>query len=141
MTGLVLLMLAGLPHVLSLMGAEGEIKKMATDYALISFPALVIVSVSMMCNNILRAGGEAVLPSSIMILGAIINIILDPFLIFGWGPFPRMEVQGAALATLTGNTIAAIFGQRRRARRRHKYHRAIISRHSCHNRRARPDNS
>lgn len=110
MTGLVLAMLAALPYVLSMMGAEGEIKAMARDYALISFPGLVIVSVAMMSNNILRAGGEAALPSSIMILGALINIVLDPFLIFGWGPFPRMEVQGAALATLTGNTIAAIFG-------------------------------
>jgi len=110
MTGLVLAMLIVLPHVLSLMGAEGEIKKMARDYALISFPGLIIISVASMSNNILRAGGEAALPSSIMILGAVINIFLDPFLIFGWGPFPRMEVQGAALATLTGNVIGAMFG-------------------------------
>ncbi len=110
MAVLVLAMVFALPYVLTLMGAEGEIKSMATDYALISFPGLVIVSVAMMSNNVLRAGGEAALPSSIMILGAIINIILDPFLIFGWGPFPRMEVQGAALATLIGNTIAAGFG-------------------------------
>lgn len=110
MTGLVLAMLLALPHVLSLMGAEGEIKKMARDYALISFPGLVIISVASMSNNILRAGGEAALPSSIMILGAVINIILDPFLIFGWGPFPRMEIQGAAIATVTGNVIGAMFG-------------------------------
>ena len=110
MTGLVLTMLIALPHVLSLMGAEGEIKKMARDYALISFPGLIIISVASMSNNILRAGGEAALPSSIMILGAVINIVLDPFLIFGWGPFPRMEVQGAALSTLIGNIIGAMFG-------------------------------
>ena len=110
MTGLVLAMLIALPHVLSLMGAEGEIKIMARDYALISFPGLIIISVASMSNNILRAGGEAALPSSIMILGAVINIVLDPFLIFGWGPFPRMEVQGAALSTLIGNIIGAMFG-------------------------------
>ena len=92
------------------MGAKGEIKHMAAQYALISFPGLVIISVAAMSNNILRAGGEAALPSSIMIMGAVINIILDPFLIFGWGPFPRMEIQGAALATLIGNTAGAIFG-------------------------------
>ena len=110
MTGLVLAMLIALPHVLSLMGAEGEIKIMARDYALISFPGLIIISVASMSNNILRAGGEAALPSTIMILGAVINIVLDPFLIFGWGPFPRMEVQGAALSTLIGNIIGAMFG-------------------------------
>ena len=110
MTGLVTFMLVALPHVLTLMGAEGEIKRMATQYAIISFPGLVIISVASMSNNILRAGGEAALPSSIMIIGAVINIILDPFLIFGWGPFPRMEIQGAALATLIGNIVGAIFG-------------------------------
>ena len=61
MTGLVLAMLIALPHVLSLMGAEGEIKIMARDYALISFPGLIIISVASMSNNILRAGGEACL--------------------------------------------------------------------------------
>ena len=110
MTGLVTFMLVALPHVLTLMGAEGEIKRMATQYAIISFPGLVIISVASMSNNILRAGGEAALPSSIMIIGAVINIILDPFLIFGWGPFPRLEIQGAALATLIGNIVGAIFG-------------------------------
>ena len=110
MTGLVTFMLVALSYVLTLMGAEGEIKRMATQYAIISFPGLVIISVASMSNNILRAGGEAALPSSIMIIGAVINIILDPFLIFGWGPFPRMEIQGAALATLIGNIVGAIFG-------------------------------
>ena len=110
MTFLVTLMLIGLPYILTLMGADGEIKKMAAQYALISFPGLVIISVASTSNNILRAGGEAALPSSIMIIGAVINIILDPFLIFGWGPFPRLEIQGAALATVIGNTIGAIFG-------------------------------
>jgi len=78
--------------------------------AMIIMPGLVLVSVASMSNNILRAGGEALLPSSIMILGALINIVLDPFLIYGWGPFPRMELQGAALATVIGNTIGAAYG-------------------------------
>ena len=52
MTGLVTFMLVALPHVLTLMGAEGEIKRMATQYAIISFPGLVIISVASMSNNI-----------------------------------------------------------------------------------------
>ena len=110
MTILVGTMLFSMPFILKGMGATGEIQIMARDYLLISFPGLIIVSIAMMSNNILRAGGEAALPSSIMIMGAVINICLDPFLIFGWGPFPRMEVQGAALSTLVGNTIGAMFG-------------------------------
>ncbi len=110
MSVLVSLMWLAVPYILPKMGAEGDVLIKAKQYLAISLPGLVIVSVAMISNNILRAGGEAILPSSIMILGAVLNIIIDPFLIFGWGPFPRMEVAGAALATVIGNTIAAIFG-------------------------------
>ncbi len=106
---LVAFMMICIPLFLTFTGASGEVRSMATGYLLISLPGLVILSVASMSNNILRAYGEAALPSSIMILSALVNIILDPFLIFGWGPFPRMEVQGAALATLTGNIVAALF--------------------------------
>lgn len=110
MSVLVALMLLAAPYVLSLAGATTEVKEMALGYLYISMPGLVIVSVASMSNNILRAAGEAMLPSAIMISSAVINIILDPFLIFGIGPFPRLEVQGAALATLTGNIFGAGFG-------------------------------
>lgn len=110
MTLLVAFMISIAPTILKFAGASGDVHSMAVSYLLISLPGLVIVSVASMSNNILRAGGEAALPSTIMIIGALINIVLDPFLIFGWGPFPRMEIQGAALATLVGNVIGACFG-------------------------------
>ena len=110
MTCLISFLYLLMPLLLGLTNESNEVLKMARDYLVISLPGLAIVSVAMMSNNILRAGGEALLPSSIMITGAVINIILDPFLIFGWGPFPRLEVQGAALATVVGNVIAALFG-------------------------------
>ena len=110
MSILVAVMLLSAPFFLTLAGASGEVAKMAFEYLLIIMPGLVLVSIASMSNNVLRAGGEAILPSSIMILGALINIILDPFLIFGWGPFPRMELQGAALATFIGNGIGGAYG-------------------------------
>ncbi len=110
MSILVSLMLLAMPYILPVAGARGDVLDMALQYLAISLPSLVIVSVASMSNNILRANGEALLPSAIMISGAVINIILDPFLIFGWGPFPRMEVQGAALATLIGNSVGAMIG-------------------------------
>lgn len=110
MSFLVSLMLLGTPFILSLMGQSDEVERRAFGYLLIVMPGLVLVSVASMSNNILRAGGEALLPSSIMILGAVVNIILNPFFIYGWGPFPRMELQGAALSTLTGNAIGAAYG-------------------------------
>ncbi len=111
MGGLVTLMLLAMPIILNFYSnAEADVITMARDYLLISLPGLIILSIASISNNVLRAGGEAALPSSIMIIGAVINIILDPFLIYGWGPFPRLEVQGAAIATVTGNIIAACFG-------------------------------
>lgn len=110
MTILVSLMLLISPFILSLMGQSDDVERRAFGYLLIVMPGLVLVSVASMSNNILRAGGEALLPSSIMILGALINIIMNPFFIYGWGPFPRMELQGAALSTLLGNGIGALYG-------------------------------
>ena len=109
MSVLVATMMISMPFVLQLSGAEGQVYSMALQYLMITLPGLVVVSIASVGNNILRAGGEAALPSLIMILGAVINIVLDPFLIFGIGPFPRMEIQGAAIATVTGNVIAAAF--------------------------------
>jgi len=110
MTIFVSIMLLNAPFVLSLMGQSQDIQTRAFGYLLIVMPGLVLVSVASMSNNILRAGGEALLPSSIMILGALINIFLNPFFIYGWGPFPRMELQGAALSTLVGNGVGAAYG-------------------------------
>lgn len=107
---LVTLMVLSMPFFVGLMGATDDVSREALSYLAISLPGLIIVAVNSMCNNTLRAHGEALLPSSIMILGAVLNMIIDPFLIFGIGPFPRMEVAGAALATVAGNTIAMIYG-------------------------------
>ena len=110
MSVLVALMLLAAPYILPFAGASTEVASMAFGYLLISMPGLIIVSIASMSNNILRAHGEAALPSAIMISAAIVNIILDPFLIFGLWIFPRLEVQGAALATLIGNCVGAVFG-------------------------------
>ncbi len=111
MTVLVSLMLAAAPYFVNvIMAPRPEVAKDALAYLAISLPGLIITAIASMCNNTLRAHGEALLPSSIMILGAILNMLINPFLIFGIGPFPRLEVAGAALATLIGNLIAAIYG-------------------------------
>ncbi len=90
----------------SLMGAEGEVLDNVVAYMRIWFVSVIFTAGPMMANNVLRALGNALAPSLIMISIAFINMILDPFLIFGWGPFPRLEVAGAALATLIANIIA-----------------------------------
>ena len=59
-------------------------------------------------ERLLQATGRTFYSMLTQLLGAILNIILDPIMIFGLFGFPRMEVAGAALATVTGQIIAAI---------------------------------
>ena len=90
--------------VFQLMGATDAMMPYVREYMVIWFAGIVFVVGPMVASNILRALGDAVLPS-LIIVGAIINMALDPLLIFGWGPIPRMEVEGAAYATLISNLI------------------------------------
>ncbi|MGX9460646.1 MATE family efflux transporter [Shewanella sp. A14] len=85
--------------IFSLLGANNASLPLINDYMwywYLGAPALVLLMVG---NQALRATGDTHSPAKIMILAAIVNLILDPLLIFGLGPFPRLEVQGAAIAT------------------------------------------
>jgi putative MATE family efflux protein len=60
-------------------------------------------------NYILRGEGNTFVPMLTMIIGAVLNMIIDPFLIFGLGPFPQLGVAGAAYATVFSRIIGGIF--------------------------------
>lgn len=60
-------------------------------------------------NYILRGEGNTFLPMMTMIIGAVLNMIIDPFLIFGLGPFPQLGVAGAAYATVFSRFVGGIF--------------------------------
>ena len=61
-------------------------------------------------ERLLQATGRTKLSMLTQLVGAVINIVLDPILIFGWFGLPRLEVKGAAIATVAGQIIAAIIG-------------------------------
>lgn len=82
------------------LGATQEHMPYIIDYMLVWYAAGIFLSLPMVGNAVLRAAGDTKTPSMIMALGGFINAVLDPILIFGWGPVPAMGIQGAALATL-----------------------------------------
>jgi len=65
--------------------------------------------VPMIANNILRGEGNTFIPMVTMLIGSILNIILDPLLIFGYGFFPEMGIEGAALATVLSRVMSGAF--------------------------------
>jgi len=69
------------------------------------YPAVMFIIMTMVGNNILRSTGEVKLPGIIMLVAAGLNALLDPFFIFGLGPFPEMGVRGAALATALARSL------------------------------------
>lgn len=63
-----------------------------------------------MCERLMQSTGKTTLSMITQLIGAIINIILDPLLILGIGPFPRLEAKGAAIATVVGQIVAFLVG-------------------------------
>ena len=91
-----------------LLGASGEVLAYISQYMTIWYFGVVFVVVPMVGNNAIRASGDTKTPGLIMVFAAFINIVLDPILIFGIGPFPRLEIAGAAIATVIARASTLI---------------------------------
>lgn len=87
------------------MGAEGEVLDMVDRFMRVWYIGLPFQSISMIGYACMRATGDTKFQSSMMILSTTIMIVLDPFLIYGWAGFPRLELTGAAVAVCTANMI------------------------------------
>ncbi|MBC8368096.1 MATE family efflux transporter [bacterium] len=96
--------------VLRLLGAEGEILRLAASYGSVQLLGLGVSFSSFTIYTALRGVGEPRKAMVLMIAGVVINLILDPFLIFGWGPFPRLEVAGAAYASIISYGFTFLVG-------------------------------
>jgi len=80
-----------------------------TRYIWIILVGATAMYIPMIANSILRGEGNTFIPMVTMLIGSIMNIILDPLFIFGYGIFPRMGIEGAAVATVLSRIISGSF--------------------------------
>jgi putative MATE family efflux protein len=94
-------------QVASLLGATTDIASLTSEYLVFFGWGTPFILFRLMTRNVFHASGEVVKPMIFTVAGAVVNAILDPFLIFGWGPFPEMGIGGAGLATTISGGLAA----------------------------------
>lgn len=89
---------------------DPTIRQYGTDYLKIVTIGAIGMCMQFSAERILQASGNSIGPMIIQGTGALFNIIFDPLLIFGIGPFPAMGVAGAAVATIGGQWLGMILG-------------------------------
>lgn len=109
----ILLGIAGyltLPRIVPLLGAGPEVAALATEYLRIVSLGIITMFGFSVFISLMRGHGDTVTPMLLMLATVILNIALDPVLIFGWGPFPALGVAGAAVATVFSRGLAMLAG-------------------------------
>lgn len=96
--------------LLLLMGAESALIEAATSYLQIIYAGIPLMFGTFVVTALLSGVGDTVTPMILMAASVTLNLILDPFLIFGWGPFPEWGISGAAVATVLSRGLLAIVG-------------------------------
>jgi len=96
-------------QLLGLLGAEAAVKEAGMPYMQIMSGCSIAMLLSVAFGAAVRGAGDAMTPLKIMAVANVVNIALDPILIFGWGGIPAMGVAGSAVATAIARVIATLW--------------------------------
>ena len=96
------------PQLLNILGTPAEAHALALSYLRVIFLAMPGMLIMVMLMMTLRGSGDSITPLYFMIVSAVIDSGLNPFLIAGIGPFPEMGIAGSATATVIANTAAVV---------------------------------
>ena len=100
--------IAVMPLFLQIFTKDVTIIQMGNAYSRIAFGFSIVISLEITWEKIFQAVGRMRVSMICMMSGCIFNIVLDPLLIFGIGPFPKMGIEGAALATGLGQVVTLV---------------------------------
>ena len=113
--------LATIEPVFSMLGAPDDLMPQIKAYMTVWYWVAPLDVALWTCLASIRARGNALLESKIITSAALLNLLLDPLFIFGWLGFPRLEIQGAAVATLVSVSIMLVFTSWHLHRRLHVF--------------------
>ena len=109
------------PQLLRLMGAsDGVLRNITFTRVMLGCNASVVLLY--LVNSVFRSTGDAAIAMRVLWLANAINIVLAPTLVFGWGPFPKLGIVGAAIATTIGRGTGVVFALSRLVRSGSRIH-------------------